>query len=106
MRELGKFFKIYCSHSQKRWVELVPHIKTWLNSTVSSSTGFAPIELMFEAPRPNPFDTLIPTSPDGPRPRDSLEEMITKAYAKIRKRAADRGRKRNVTGSHRLATWY
>jgi hypothetical protein len=94
MRELGKFFKIYCSQSQKRWVELVPHIETWLNSTVSSSTGFAPIELMFGAPRPNPFDKLIPTSPDGPRPRDSLEEMIKKAYAKIRNRAADRERRR------------
>jgi hypothetical protein len=94
MRELGKFFKIYCSRSQKRWPELIPHIEEWLNSTVSASTGFVPVQLMFGAPRPNPFEKLIPTSPEGSPAGESLEEMITKAYAKIRKRASDRERKR------------
>jgi len=47
MRELSKFFRIYCHENHKKWAELLPHIDGWLNKTVASSTGYAPLELMF-----------------------------------------------------------
>jgi transposase InsO family protein len=36
MRELGKYFKIYCHKTHKKWPELVPYIENWLNSSVAN----------------------------------------------------------------------
>jgi transposase InsO family protein len=44
MRELGKYFRIYCNLIHKKWPELVSHIIQWLNSFVSTTTGYSPIE--------------------------------------------------------------
>jgi hypothetical protein len=33
MRELGKYFKIYCNQTHKKWPELQPYIENWLNSS-------------------------------------------------------------------------
>jgi transposase InsO family protein len=35
MRELGKYFRIYCHETHKKWPELVPYIEDELNSSVS-----------------------------------------------------------------------
>jgi hypothetical protein len=34
MKELGKFFKIYCCQTHKKWPEFVSHIQNWLNQSV------------------------------------------------------------------------
>jgi len=52
MREIGKFCHIYCNEAHKRWPELASHIEGWLNGTLSDSTGYSPIELIFDGPRP------------------------------------------------------
>jgi hypothetical protein len=31
MRELGKYFRIYCNETHKKWPEPVMHIQDWLN---------------------------------------------------------------------------
>lgn len=41
MRELGRFFRAYCSQKQTSWVMMVPQIGYWLNSTVHDNTGFS-----------------------------------------------------------------
>jgi hypothetical protein len=46
MRELGKYFRIYCNKIHKKWPELVPHNEKWINSTVCGTTGYTPIELL------------------------------------------------------------
>jgi hypothetical protein len=43
MRELSKYFKIYCHTAQKQWPELVPYISEWLNPSASGTTGYSPI---------------------------------------------------------------
>uniref|UniRef100_A0A6V7LHY6 RNA-directed DNA polymerase n=1 Tax=Bracon brevicornis TaxID=1563983 RepID=A0A6V7LHY6_9HYME len=47
MRELGKFFRIYCSEQHTRWGKHVKHIQELLNVTTHSSTGYTPYELHF-----------------------------------------------------------
>jgi hypothetical protein len=47
MKKISKFFWIYCSENHKKWAELIPHIESWLNNTVTGATGFTPAELMF-----------------------------------------------------------
>jgi hypothetical protein len=47
MRDNEKYWKIYCRETQKKWPELIPEIESWLNTTISGSTGYTPVELMF-----------------------------------------------------------
>jgi hypothetical protein len=63
MKELGKFFRIYCHKAQKSWPELIPHVEIFLNKTVSTATGYTPLELMFNAPRPEIFSKPSPQLP-------------------------------------------
>ena len=48
MREISKFCKIYCSQNYRKWAGLLPKIEEWLNTTVADSTGFTPVELLFQ----------------------------------------------------------
>jgi transposase InsO family protein len=52
MKEISKFFRIYCNENHRKWAELIPHIESWVNNTVANATGFAPAELMFGARDP------------------------------------------------------
>ena len=40
MRELSKFYSIYCNGSHRKWAELLPRIEKWMNDSVCSSTGY------------------------------------------------------------------
>jgi len=55
-REIGKFCRIYCNEAHKRWPELLLHIEGWLNGTLSNSTGYSPVELIFNSRRPDMFE--------------------------------------------------
>jgi hypothetical protein len=59
MRELGKYFRIYCEETHNKWPELVPKIQDWLNSSVTATTGYAPVELFNGEPRPNIFTDIL-----------------------------------------------
>jgi hypothetical protein len=89
MPELGKYYKIYCHQTHRKWPELVPYIENWLNTYVSQTTGYAPVELLYGNTRPNIFlDSLKYSkilSQDEP-----LEETLIMAYAKMRLRAEKR----------------
>ena len=49
MNDLSKFCRIYCHQNHRRWADLLPQIEQWLNKTVDSSTGYAPVEIIFDA---------------------------------------------------------
>jgi len=66
MKELSKFCRIYCHQNHKRWADLLPQIEQWLNKTVASSTGYAPVELIFNAKRPDIFAKFLPELGDSP----------------------------------------
>jgi hypothetical protein len=59
MRETGKYCKIYCHTTQKKWPELISKIEFWLNTTIASSTGFTAVELMFNDIRPDIFSKML-----------------------------------------------
>jgi hypothetical protein len=94
MRELGKYFRIYCSETHKKWPELVPHIERWLNSSVCASTGYAPIELLGGETRPDFFKKILKLEPNQGPTEDSLPDKILKAYARMKVKADERNRKR------------
>jgi hypothetical protein len=80
MCELGKYFRIYCHETHKKWPELVPFIENWLNSSVSEFTGYAPIELISQSPRPDIFRKVL-------EKEEAFADKILKAYACIKLRA-------------------
>jgi hypothetical protein len=46
MRKFGNFFQIYCNETHEKWPEQVYHIEKWLNSSVSETMRYAPIEML------------------------------------------------------------
>jgi hypothetical protein len=100
MRELRKYFRIYCNTTHKKWPELLPCIKEWLNSSVSETTGYAPIELLGGEPRPDIFRELLKNEPDQLPVEGTLAEKLLKAYAKSKSNGEKRNRKRK-TGKSR-----
>jgi transposase InsO family protein len=63
MREIGKACRIYCEKNHNKWPELIPHLESWINETVSEATGFTPRELMYGGEAPRLFSDLLPASP-------------------------------------------
>jgi hypothetical protein len=96
MRELGKYFRIYCQHTQKKWPELLPYIEDWLNTSVSTATGFAPIELLNGEPTPDLFSKLLKKEQDQKPIPVALEDKLLRAYAKMKIRARKRQAKRKI----------
>ena len=96
MRELGKYFKIYCNETHKKWPELVPYIENWLNSSVSQSTGYAPIELLNGQARPDIFLKILKKQPAQSPSEDPLADKLIKAYARMKLKAERRNKKRRT----------
>jgi transposase InsO family protein len=96
MRELGKYFRIYCHTTHKKWPELVPYIEGWLNSSVSESTGYAPIELLDGKPRPDIFSKILKKAAGQLPVEDTLAEKLLKAYARMKLKAEKRNRNRKT----------
>jgi hypothetical protein len=97
MRELSKYFRIYCHETHKKWPELVPYVDNWLNSSVSQSTGYSPVELLYGNPEPDVFRGILKKTADQLPQEDTLSDKILKAYARIKLRA-DRRNERRKTG--------
>jgi hypothetical protein len=99
MRELGKFFKMYCNHNHRLWPELISHTEEWLNSTSSDATRHSPVELT-NKDKPEFFANLPPLCPGKPPEGLTREEKALRAYARMRNRANERESKRK-RGSHK-----
>jgi hypothetical protein len=95
MRELSKFFRIYCHENhKKKWAELIPHIEGWLNKTVASSTGYSPSELMFGDRTPSIFDNMLPELKQDASDIEDLDIKLERAFSRIKRKAAERERRR------------
>jgi len=96
MREISKFCKIYCSQNHRKWAELLPKIEEWLNTTVADSTDFTPVELLFQAKKPDLFENIFTKSPQNiPKP-ETIGDKVMKGYAKTRKKAKNRSERRKT----------
>jgi hypothetical protein len=96
MREIGKYCKIYCHASQKKWPELIPRIESWLNTTISGSTGYTPVELMFNDNRPDLFSKIINKTTEQQPSDETLQNKMTLAYLTMKKKATKRKRRRQL----------
>jgi hypothetical protein len=73
---------------------IVFYIENWLNSSVSSSTGYAPIELLSANPRPDVFRNLLKRDADHLPRENALADKLIKAYASMKLRADRRNQRR------------
>jgi len=96
MRENGKYCKIYCNTTQKKWPELVPKIESWLNSTISGSTGFTPVELIFNDIHLDIFSKILNKTKEQQSNNEELQDKITLACITLKKKATKRKRRRQV----------
>ena len=89
MKEISKFFLIYCSENHKKWAELIPYIESWLNKTVAGATGFTPAELMFGGKGPNIFEDFLPEVPEGGPVSDDEQRKIAEAYETMKRKISE-----------------
>jgi hypothetical protein len=78
----------------KKWAKLTPHIEVWLNSTVASTTLYAPIGLMFGAKRLNLFESILPELPESEAKQEEILDKIAKAYDRMQQEINKRNRRR------------
>ena len=69
-----------------------------MNTTVADSTGLTPVELLFEAKKPDLFEKILTKSPVNPPEPETVGDKVMKSYAMIRKKARPR-RERRKTGN-------
>jgi hypothetical protein len=86
MKELSKFCRIYCHQKHKSWADLLLQIEQWLNKTVVSSMGSAPVGLIFNAQIPDIFTKFLPGLGDSPENED-LAAKVLKAYTRSLRKA-------------------
>jgi hypothetical protein len=96
MRQLGKYFWIYCHETHTRWPELVPYLDNWLNSSVSQSTGYSPVELLNGNPKPDIFRKILKKAINQLPTEEALANKILKAYARMKLRADKRNARRKT----------
>jgi hypothetical protein len=90
MHEISKFCKIYCSQNHRKRAELLLKKEELLNTTVADSTGFIPVELLFEAKKPDLFEKILTKSPENLPEPETVGDKVMKAHARMRKKARDR----------------
>jgi hypothetical protein len=75
-----------------RWTELLTHLEDWLNGTLSDSTGYSRVELIFDRPMPDTFERFLKKETEQKPPVESLQEMVLKTYVKMKGKADKRNR--------------
>jgi len=68
---------------------------------VNDYTGFTPVELLYQAKKPNLFEGVLTKSPKNVPTPETIGEKVRKAYTRMRKKARDR-QERRKTGNK---TW-
>ena len=76
MRETGKYCKIYCHAKQNKWPEHISKIESWLNTTISGSTGFAPEELMFNDDQSDVFSKILNKAKEQHPNKEEFQDKI------------------------------
>jgi hypothetical protein len=75
---------------------MIPKIQKWLNSSISSSTGYIPVELFDQEPVPCIFKELLQKKPDQSPTEETLANKILKAYAKSKLKSEKRKARRRT----------
>jgi hypothetical protein len=68
---------------------------------MSDSTGYRPVELIFDRPVPDLFEKFLKKGPEQNPLVDNLQEKVLKEYIKMKEKAA----KRNKRGRNGTSNW-
>jgi hypothetical protein len=70
----------------KEWPELIPKIESWLNTTIPGSTGFTPVELMFNDNHHDLFSKILNKTKEQKPSDEDLQDKISLAYLTMKKK--------------------
>lgn len=59
MQELRRFMSVYAKSAHNKWNQYLNFLEFCINSTVHTSTGFSPNEVLFQRPEPNFLNDII-----------------------------------------------
>ena len=97
MRELNKFFRIYCHDRHTAWAKHLAQINYWLNFTTHSTTGFTPYELQFGEAPGDKLRKLIKFPDEIAEPREIKIELAKLRTDKRHKQQKERQATYSVT---------
>jgi len=81
-----------------KWKDILPQIEQWLNKTVASSTGYAPVELIFNVQKLDIFAKFLTEIGDSTE-HEELATKVLKDYAKMKENASKMDRRRKLGNS-------
>jgi hypothetical protein len=73
MKELGRLCRAYCHHSHPSWANFLQRFEDWLNSSVSTVTGFTPNLVHFGTAH-NPINQII-KFPQNTVSEETMEDL-------------------------------
>lgn len=85
MRELGRFFRTYCSENHTSWATKIKDIEKYLNIATHESTGFPPHELHFGESIKGELESMVSFPPGELRPREVQLKLAKKSMLKLAK---------------------
>ena len=68
---------------------------------MSDSTGYSPVELILDSPRPDVFEEFLKKGSEQKPSAVGLQEKVLKAYVRMKERAA----KGNIRGNNGRSKW-
>jgi len=68
---------------------------------LSDSTGYSPVELILDSPRPDVFEEFLKKGSEQKPSAVGLQEKVLKAYVRMKERAA----KGNIRGKNGRSKW-
>ena len=74
----------------------MPYIEKWLNNSISQSTGYTPVELLFGEPQPNVFLKVLNDHVNQSQEEEPLADKLIKAYARMKLKAEKRNIRRKT----------
>jgi hypothetical protein len=77
--------------THKKWPEIISLVEKWLNSSVTRTTGYSVVEIVFNEPKPDAFKQILHNTQDQMPPVERVEDKILHAYAQMQPTVKERG---------------
>ena len=90
MRELNKFFRIYCNDQHTAWTKYVSQVSHWFNYTTNSTTGYTPYKLHFGRSPVEKIRQLIKFLVERSEPHEIKIQLANQWTDRLHKRQKER----------------
>lgn len=100
MRELGRFFRTYCSEQHTRWARYINKIMDWVNLSVNCTTRYTPFELQYGKSQKDKIREILNFPPEIAETPEIKIEIAREKIDKVCKKRREKQSSFNDTPIH------